>query len=176
MRSCWKQCKKKEQHWIAAIKVRDGSVASVTRVFLLKYRDEILQPPSCLSIQVIISVLFVHTYNGRKTKNIGKNLKKLHTFIPFLVHLVTFIAISLRGNIHVWLGCTKMWSRGITMVSHWLPPDLYICYWPISNHTTLNWNQICSQANTTKYYQRTLSSRVKLDMLQKVSFWQIYEK
>ena len=35
-----------------------------------------------------------------------RNLKKLHTFIPYFVHLGTFIETSLTGNIHGCLGRT----------------------------------------------------------------------
>ena len=48
------------------------------------------------------------------------NLKKLHTFIPYFVHLGTFIVMLLRGNVHVWLGCTK-----IGMVLYWRPLDVH---------------------------------------------------
>ena len=38
--------------------------------------------------------------------------------------LGTFIAMSLRGGVHVWLGCTK--SPGIGTVLYWRPPDVHI--------------------------------------------------
>ena len=47
-------------------------------------------------------------------------------FISYFVYLGTFIVISLRGNIHVSLRCTKIWSPGIGTVSHWQPPSVHI--------------------------------------------------
>ena len=38
----------------------------------------------------------------------------------------TFIAMSFRGNVHVWLGCTKSQSPGINTVLHWRPPNVHI--------------------------------------------------
>ena len=35
-------------------------------------------------------------------------------------------AMSLRGNVYVWLGCTKTWSPGIGTVLHWQPTDVHI--------------------------------------------------
>ena len=33
--------------------------------------------------------------------------------------------MSLRGNIHVWLECTKIRSPRISMVFNWQPPDVH---------------------------------------------------
>ena len=56
-----------------------------------------------------------------------RNMKKLLAFTSYFVHLGTFIAILLRGNVHVWLGFTKMQSPGIGTVLHWRPPNVHIC-------------------------------------------------
>ena len=40
------------------------------------------------------------------------------------MHLGTFIAMSLRGNVHVCLGCT-LWSPEIGTVLHRQPPDVH---------------------------------------------------
>ena len=42
------------------------------------------------------------------------------------MYLGTFIAMSYRGNVHVWLGCTQMWSPEVSTVLHWQPPDVHI--------------------------------------------------
>ena len=42
------------------------------------------------------------------------------------MYLATFIAMSLRGNVHVRLGCTKPQSPRIGTVLHWRPPDVHI--------------------------------------------------
>ena len=55
-----------------------------------------------------------------------QNLKKLQTFNPYFMHLGTLIAISLRGNVHVWLRCSKMQSPEIDTVLHWRPPVVHI--------------------------------------------------
>ena len=36
-----------------------------------------------------------------------RNMKKLLAFSSYFVHLGTFNAISYRGNVYVWSGCTK---------------------------------------------------------------------
>ena len=55
-----------------------------------------------------------------------RNVNILHAFIPYFVHLGTFIVILLTGNIHVKLGCTKMRNSGIVTVLHWWAPDVHI--------------------------------------------------
>ena len=47
-----------------------------------------------------------------KLKILDRNLKILHAFIPYFVHLGTFTMITLTGNVHVLLGCTKTQSPG----------------------------------------------------------------
>ena len=42
------------------------------------------------------------------------------------MYLGTYIAMSLRGNVHVWMGCTKTRSTEISMVLHWQPPNVHI--------------------------------------------------
>ena len=55
-----------------------------------------------------------------------RNLKKLCALISYFVHLDTFIVMSWRRNVHVWLGCTKTRRPGIGTVLHWRPPDVHI--------------------------------------------------
>ena len=52
-------------------------------------------------------------------------LKKFCTFMSYFVHLGTFIAMLLRGNIHAWLACTKMLNHR--------------CWWQISQIITTIW-------------------------------------
>ena len=42
------------------------------------------------------------------------------------MHLGTLVLMSLRGNVHVWLGCTKMQGPGIGMVLNRQPPYVHI--------------------------------------------------
>ena len=56
------------------------------------------------------------------------------------MHLVTFIVMSSRGNVHVCLGCTKTQNPGIGTVLHWRPPDVHIFHTdPSLMHTGQSW-------------------------------------
>ena len=79
------------------------------------YTDYVEQ--KCHILVTTLSCLATHEMEGKPKywKQI-RNLKKLQTFILYFVHLETFIAMSLSGNIHVWLGCTKTRSPGIGTV------------------------------------------------------------
>ena len=63
-----------------------------------------------------------------KLKILDRNQKyeKVYALIPYFVHLGTFIVMSLRRNVYVWLGCTKTQSSKIGVVLHWQPPDVHI--------------------------------------------------
>ena len=58
-----------------------------------------------------------------------RNLKKLYILIAYFVHLRTFTEMSLRGNVHVSLGCTKMWNPRIGTVLHWRPSPRCTHFW-----------------------------------------------
>ena len=47
-------------------------------------------------------------------------------YISYFVHLGTFIAMLLTGNLHIWMGSTKMRSPEIGTVLHWRPSDVDI--------------------------------------------------
>ena len=58
--------------------------------------------------------------NGRKTKILLINQKSeeiIHIY-PIFCAFGGFIAMSLRGNGNVWLGCTRTWSPAISTVLH----------------------------------------------------------
>ena len=59
------------------------------------------------------------------------------------MHFGTFIEMSLRGNVQVWLGCTKTRSPGIGMVLHWGRPDVHIFYTDPSLRSTGTWIYLC---------------------------------
>ena len=46
--------------------------------------------------------------------------------------------MSLRGNVHVYLGCTKTRSPEFGTVLHWRPPDVHILDTDPSLYTTQN--------------------------------------
>ena len=50
----------------------------------------------------------------------------MYIIITNFVRLDILIAMSLTGNVHVWLGCSKMWSPKIGAVLDWQPPDVHI--------------------------------------------------
>ena len=57
---------------------------------------------------------------------LGTNLKSeeiLHVYLIFCA-LKTFIAMLFRGNVHVWLGCTKTRRPKSSTALHWRPPDV----------------------------------------------------
>ena len=41
------------------------------------------------------------------------------------VHLGAFIVMSLTGNVHLWLECTKTRSPRIDTVLHWRAPNIH---------------------------------------------------
>ena len=51
---------------------------------------------------------------------------KLQTFNPYFVHFKILVAMLLRGNVHVWLGCTKIPSPVISTALHLRPPNVHI--------------------------------------------------
>ena len=53
-------------------------------------------------------------------------IKILYVFIAHFVHLGAFIAMLLRGNVHVYLECTNTRSPEFGTVLHWQPPDVHI--------------------------------------------------
>ena len=63
-----------------------------------------------------------------KLKILGTNKKSEEIiqvsliFCPF----EDFNSMSLRGNVHVYLGCTKTRSPEFGTVLHWRPPDVHI--------------------------------------------------
>ena len=74
-------------------------------------------------VAFLLGISSIHKIEKRQKTT---NSKTLHTFIPYFLHLWTFIAISLTGYVDIWLGCTKTWSHAITIVLHWRLPDLHI--------------------------------------------------
>ena len=43
-----------------------------------------------------------------ETNQESEEITHFYDFIPYFVHLETFIVILLRGNVHGWLGCTAI--------------------------------------------------------------------
>ena len=64
-----------------------------------------------------------------KLKILGTNKKSeenVRISLTFCVFWDFFIVMSLSGNVHVWLGCTKMRCPEIDTVLHWRPPDIHM--------------------------------------------------
>ena len=75
----------------------------------------------CTALSLII-MLSSH-YHLHKSKTLSQLTQCPFTgtllLFSYFVHLGTFIAMLLKGNIHVSLGCTKMRSPEIGTVLHW---------------------------------------------------------
>ena len=66
-------------------------------------------------------------YGKVKIYEIKQKSEQITLFYAIIFeHFWTFIAISLRRNVHVCLGFTKTQSPGIGTVLHWQPPDVHI--------------------------------------------------
>ena len=77
---------------------------------IFSYIYRLLQQYVEQNCHVLVSTIFTsissldNTYNGKKFKILETNQKSediTHAFIPYFVHLGTFIVISLTGNVHV---------------------------------------------------------------------------